>query len=96
MSDPNKFWVVRKTGRGEDLVIIQKIRDLNRIETLFIKGLNQQKTFKLVFWYVLDCKDLGHNFDVVTIINILTFYITKSTPLSRTWLNFLADQHRCP
>ncbi len=60
---------------------IEKIRDLNRIETLFIKGLNQHKTFKLVFWYVLYCEDLGHNFDVVTVINILTFYITKFIPL---------------
>lgn len=41
MSNPNKFWVVGKTGRGRDLMTIEKIRYLNRIETLYEKGLNQ-------------------------------------------------------
>ena len=53
VSNPNKFWVVGKTGRGRNLMVIEKIRYLNRIETLFIKGLNQQKTFELVFGYFL-------------------------------------------
>ena len=60
---------------------IQKIRYLNRIETLYEKCFNQQKTFELVFGYILQCEDLGHNFDVVTVINVLAFYITKFIPL---------------
>jgi hypothetical protein len=40
VSNPNKFWVIGKTGRGGDLMTIEKIRYLNRIKTLFIKGLN--------------------------------------------------------
>ena len=33
------FGVIRKTSRGQDVITIEKIRYLNKVETLFIKGL---------------------------------------------------------
>ena len=36
-----KFGVIRKTSRGQDMITIEKIRYLNKVETLFINGLNK-------------------------------------------------------
>ena len=37
----DKFGVIRKTSRGQDMITIEKIRYLNKVETLFINGLNK-------------------------------------------------------